>query len=39
MQAPLGAKWLPPAAGPPASQIRSRPVLGGLHHEYYIDRS
>ena len=34
MQAPIGARWLPPVRPTPASNIRSRPVLGGLHHEY-----
>ena len=37
MQPPLGARWLPPARPVPASQVRSRPVLGGLHHEYVIE--
>jgi putative transposase len=36
MQAPIGARWLPPARPTPAGAVRSRPVLGGLHHEYGI---
>jgi len=36
MQAPAGARWLPPARATPASVVRSRPVQGGLHHEYGI---
>jgi len=34
MQAPLGARWLPPTQRAPARAVRSKPVLGGLHHEY-----
>jgi putative transposase len=36
MQAPAGARWLPPVRPVPAKAVRSRPVLGGLHHEYTI---
>jgi hypothetical protein len=36
MQAPVGARWLPPVRPVPAKAVRSRPVLGGLHHEYTI---
>lgn len=36
MQAPVGARWLPPARPVPARAVRSRPVLGGLHHQYAI---
>jgi hypothetical protein len=36
MQAPAGSRWLPPAGAVPAKAVRSRPVLGGLHHEYAI---
>jgi putative transposase len=35
-QAPSGARWLPPVRPVPAKEVRSRPVLGGLHHEYSI---
>jgi transposase InsO family protein len=34
MQAPIGARWLPPVRPTLASHVRSRLVLGGLHHEY-----
>jgi transposase InsO family protein len=36
LQAPIGARWLPPVRPTPASHVRSRPVLGGLHHEYGV---
>ena len=36
MQAPIGARWLPPVRPAPARAVRSRAVLGGLHHEYTI---
>jgi transposase InsO family protein len=36
MQAPVGARWLPPVRPVPAKAVRSRPVLGGLHHEHTI---
>ena len=36
MQAPLGARWLPPTRPTPASAVCSRHVLGGLHQEYSI---
>jgi hypothetical protein len=36
MQAPLGARWLPPVRPTPASAVRSLAVLGGLHHEYAV---
>jgi putative transposase len=36
MQAPTGSRWLPPVRPVPAKAVRSRPVLGGLHHEYSI---
>jgi len=36
MQAPAGARWLPPVRPVPAKAVCSRPVLGGLHHEYSI---
>jgi hypothetical protein len=36
MQAPTGARWLPPVRPTPASHVRSRPILGGLHHEYGV---
>lgn len=36
MQAPTGSRWLPPVRPVPARAVRSRPVLGGLHHEYGI---
>ena len=36
MQAPSGARWLPPVRPTPASDVRSRPVLCGLHHEYSV---
>jgi putative transposase len=35
-QAPSGARWLPPVRPVPAKAVRSRPVLGGFHHEYTI---
>jgi putative transposase len=35
-QAPSGARWLPPVRPVPEKEVRSRPVLGGLHHEYTI---
>ena len=35
-QAPLGARWLPPARPTPATRVLSRPILGGLHHEYAV---
>jgi hypothetical protein len=35
MQPPLGARWLPPARCVPPKDVVSRPILGGLHHEYY----
>ena len=34
MQAPLGARWLPPTQRVPGRAVRSKSVLGGLHHEY-----
>jgi putative transposase len=36
MQAPAGARWLPPVRPVPAKAVRSRPVLGRLHHEHTI---
>jgi hypothetical protein len=36
MQAPVGGRWLPPAGPVAAKEVRSQPVLGGLHHEYAI---
>jgi putative transposase len=36
MQAPAGARWLPPARPVQARALCSRPILGGLHHEYGI---
>ena len=36
MQAPAGARWLPPVRPVPAKAVCSRSVLGGLHHEYTI---
>ena len=36
MQAPVGGRWLPPVRAVPAEAVRSRPLLGGLHHEYSI---
>ena len=36
MQAPTGSRWLPPVRPVAAKAMRSRPVLGGLHHEYGI---
>jgi putative transposase len=36
MQAPVGGRWLPPARPAAAKAVCSRPVLGGLHHEYGI---
>jgi transposase InsO family protein len=36
MRAPAGARWLPPARPVPAKAVRSRAILGGLHHEYQI---
>jgi hypothetical protein len=36
MQAPAGGRWLPPVRPVAAKDVRSRPVLGGLHHEYTI---
>ena len=35
MQPPLGAHWLPPVRRVPPKDVVSRPILGGLHHEYY----
>ncbi|MBN2573870.1 MAG: hypothetical protein JXP73_04830 [Deltaproteobacteria bacterium] len=35
-QGPSGARWLPRVRPVPAKALRSRPVLGGLHHEYTI---
>ena len=35
-QAPSGARWLPPVRSVPTKEVRSRPVLGGLHHTYGI---
>ena len=35
MQPPLGARWLPPVRRVPPKDVVSRPILGGLHHEYY----
>ena len=35
MQPPVGAHWLAPARRVPPKDVVSRPVLGGLHHEYY----
>jgi len=34
MQPPLGARWLAPVRRVPPKDVASRPVLGGLHHEY-----
>ena len=34
MQPPLGARWLAPVRRVPPKDVVSRPVLGGLHHEY-----
>jgi transposase InsO family protein len=36
MQPPVGGRWLPPVRAVPAEAVRSRPFLGGLHHEYGI---
>ena len=36
MQAPVGARRLPPVRPVPEKEVRSRPVLAGLHHEYTI---
>jgi transposase InsO family protein len=36
MQAPVGARWLPPARPTPVAGVRSVAVLGGLHHEYVV---
>jgi transposase InsO family protein len=36
MQAPAGARWLPPARPVPETGARSKPILGGLHHEYGV---
>ena len=36
MQAPIGARWLPPSQPIPERSVRSKPVLGGLHHEYAV---
>ena len=36
MQAPAGSRWLPPVRPVRAKAVRSRSVLGGLHHEYGI---
>jgi putative transposase len=36
MQAPAGARWLPPTGPVSTTGVRSKPVLGGLHHEYAI---
>jgi len=35
-QAPAGVRWLPPMRPVPAKAVHSRPVLGGLHHEYAV---
>ena len=35
MQPPNGARWLAPVRRVPPKDVVSRPVLGGLHHEYY----
>jgi transposase InsO family protein len=35
MQPPLGARWLAPVRRVPPKDVVSRPVLGGLHHEYH----
>jgi transposase InsO family protein len=34
MQPPLGALWLAPVRRVPPKDVASRPVLGGLRHEY-----
>jgi transposase InsO family protein len=34
MQPPIGARWLAPLRRVPPKDVVSRPVLGGLHHEY-----
>lgn len=34
IQAPIGARWFPLVRPTPASNVRGRPVFGGLHHEY-----
>jgi putative transposase len=36
MQAPVGGRCLPPVRPVPAKAVHSRPVLGGLHHQYGI---
>jgi len=36
MQAPVGARWLPPTRQVPAKSVVAKPVLGGLHHAYAI---
>jgi putative transposase len=36
MQPPVGGRWLPPVRPVAAKTVQSRPVLGGLHHEYSI---
>ena len=35
MQPPLGTRWLAPVRRVPPKDVVSRPVLGGLHHEYH----
>src|ERR1019366_2469827 len=35
MQPPLGARWLAPVRRVPPKDVVSRPILGGLHHEYH----
>jgi putative transposase len=36
MQAPAGRRQLPPVRPVPAQAVRSRSVLGGVHHEHAI---
>jgi len=36
MQAPMGARWLPPSQRTPERSVQSKVVLGGLHHEYAV---
>jgi hypothetical protein len=33
-QPPAGARWLAPAQPATSSELRSTPILGGLHHSY-----
>jgi hypothetical protein len=35
MRPPIGARWLPPVRRVPPKDVVTRPVLGGLHHEYH----